>query len=129
MDNFALVRPEHLNHQGYLFGGALLKWVDEFAWLVASRDFPGCTFVTVAMDDIVFRQRVDNGSILRFSILPAQQGHTSITYTVDVWADAPGAMVERQVFSTRITFVRLDAAGKKQALPAAGPLRSGAAAG
>ena len=129
MDNFALVRPEHLNHQGYLFGGALLKWVDEFAWLVASRDFPGCTFVTVAMDDIAFRQRVDNGSILRFSILPAQQGHTSITYTVDVWADAPGAMEERQVFSTRITFVRLDEAGKKQALPAAGPLRSGAAAG
>ena len=57
METFALVRPEHLNHHGFLFGGALLKWVDEFAWLVASRDYPGCTFVTVAMDDIVFRER------------------------------------------------------------------------
>lgn len=124
MDTFALVRPEHLNHQGFLFGGALLKWVDEFAWLVASRDYPGCTFVTVAMDDIVFRHRVENGSILRFAILPEQRGHTSITYTVEVWADAPGAVEERRVFTTRITFVRIDGTGNKQPLPAASPLRS-----
>ena len=124
MDNFALVRPEHLNHQGYLFGGALLKWVDEFAWLVASRDFPGCTFVTVAMDDIVFRKRVDNGSILRFSILPLQQNHTSTNYAVEVFADAPGATTEIEVFSTNITFVHVDTAGNKQPLPDVGPLRS-----
>lgn len=124
MNNFTLVRPEHLNHHGYLFGGALLKWVDEFAWLVASRDFPTCTFVTVAMDDIVFRHRVDNGSILRFSILPEQQGRTSITYTVDVFADAPGATREEQVFSTRITFVRVDEAGRKTPLPEMPVLRS-----
>lgn len=31
MENFTLVRPEHLNHHGYLFGGVLLKWVDEYA--------------------------------------------------------------------------------------------------
>ncbi|TYB32288.1 MAG: acyl-CoA thioesterase, partial [Flexistipes sinusarabici] len=24
MENFRLVRPEHLNHHGYLFGGVLL---------------------------------------------------------------------------------------------------------
>ena len=124
MDNFTLVRPEHLNHHGYLFGGVLLRWVDEFAWLVASRDFPGCTLVTVALDEIVFRHRVDNGSILRFSILPQRQGRTSITYSVDVYADAPGASAEEGVFSTRITFVRLDDDGKKTALPEQPVLRS-----
>jgi acyl-CoA hydrolase len=124
MDNFTLVRPEHLNHHGYLFGGALLRWVDEFAWLVASRDFPRCTLVTVALDEIVFRHRVDNGSILRFSILPQRQGRTSITYSVDVYADAPGARAEEGVFSTRITFVRLDENGKKTPLPEQPVLRS-----
>ena len=126
METFALVRPEHLNHQGYLFGGALLKWVDEFAWLVASRDFPGCTFVTVAMDDIVFREPVANGSILRFVILPQRQGHTSVGYGVEVWADAPGAGREHRVFSTRITFVRVDKEGKKTPLPPGPPRHSAA---
>jgi len=28
MNNFTLVRPEHLNYHGYLFGGMILKWVD-----------------------------------------------------------------------------------------------------
>ncbi|MEJ2525186.1 MAG: hypothetical protein P8Y73_06405 [Desulfuromonadales bacterium] len=33
-----------------------LQWVDEYAWLVASRDFPGCPLVTVGMDKISFRK-------------------------------------------------------------------------
>jgi acyl-CoA hydrolase len=117
MDTFALVRPEHLNHHGFLFGGAMLKWVDEFAWLVASREFPGCTFVTVGMDEIVFRHPVLNGSILRFHILSLHQGRTSVSYGVEVFADAPGAAEEKMVFTTRVTFVRVDAEGRKAPLP------------
>jgi acyl-CoA hydrolase len=118
MDNYSLVRPEHLNHHGFLFGGVLLKWVDEFAWLTASLDFPECTLVTVAMDNIQFKQRVLNGSILRFHIIPLRLGDTSVTYTVEVLADEPGAAEEKRVFSTTITFVRVDDAGRKLALPA-----------
>lgn len=117
MDNFTIVRPEHLNHHGYLFGGTMLRWIDEFSWLVASRDFPGCTLVTVAMNDIQFRQRVHNGSILRFHILPRQLGTTSVRYSVDVYADAPGADNEHCVFSTEVTFVGVDQLGRKQVLP------------
>jgi len=54
----------------------MLRWMDEFSWLVASRDFPGCTLVTAAMYDSHFRQRVDNGSIFRFHILPQHLGTT-----------------------------------------------------
>ena len=100
MDTFTMVRPEHLNHHGYLFGGSMLKWVDEYAWLVAARDFPGCTLVTRGMDRIVFSKQVRNGSILRFSILPWKQGNSSVTYTVEVYADRPGGLEEEQVFST-----------------------------
>lgn len=124
MDNFTLVRPEHLNHHGYLFGGALLKWVDELAWLAASRDFAGCTLVTVGMEKIQFRQRVENGSILRFSILPLTQGSSAVTYSVEVFADAPGGREETPVFSNRITFVRLDEQGRKCPLPKVERMRS-----
>ena len=124
MNNYTIVRQEHLNHYCFLFGGALLQWVDEFAWLVASRDFPGCPLVTIGMDKINFLQPVANGSILRFSILPLEQGTTSVQYAVSVFADAPGASEESEVFSTTITFVHVDKDGGKQPLPHNGPLRS-----
>ncbi len=124
MDNYTIVRQEHLNHYGFLFGGAMLKWVDEFAWLVASRDFPGCPLVTVAMDRISFSQPVANGAILRFRILPVKQGDTSIQYSVNVFADEPGASQEKEVFSTTITFVHIDRSGRKHSLPRQSVLRS-----
>jgi len=117
MDTYAIVRPEHLNHHGYLFGGAMLKWIDEYAWLVASRDFPGCTLVTIGMDEIVFKHRVGNGAILRFQIEPVKKGGSSVRYGVEVFSDEPGALDEKHVFSTTITFVRLDDEGNKCPLP------------
>lgn len=130
MDNYTIVRKEHLNHYGYLFGGTLLSWVDEFAWIFASLDFPGCGLVTVGMDKADFTERIESGSILRFSILPSQRGTSSISYSVVVYADAPGALAEKIVFSTKVTFVRIDAQGRKAPLPATLLLRSeGAGAG
>lgn len=117
MDNFTLVRPEHLNHHGYLFGGVMLKWIDENAWMAATREFPGCTMVTISMEACHFKHRVENGAILRFRMQRAEQGRTSVTYTVDVLADEPGANQEKEVFSTRVTFVRLDEKGRPYRLP------------
>jgi acyl-CoA hydrolase len=124
MNTFTHVRPEHLNHYGYLFGGQLLKWVDENAWLVATLDFPGCRLVTRGMGESDFKTPVANGSILRFNITPFRHGETSITYTVDVLADEPGAKSEKHVFSTRVTFACVDEEGRKRPLPRHGPLRS-----
>lgn len=125
MNTFTIVRPEHLNHHGYLFGGQLLKWVDENAWLIAARDFPGCLLLTRAMDRIDFKTRVVSGSILRFSILPHHQGRTSITYSVEVFSDEPGADEEKHVFSTKVIFVSVDENGVKRLLPKKDSYRSG----
>ncbi|TWI71720.1 acyl-CoA hydrolase [Desulfobotulus alkaliphilus] len=124
MNTYTIVRPEHLNHHGYLFGGAMLRWVDEYAWLVASRDFQGCTLVTVAMEDLQFRKRAVSGSILRFEILPERLGNSSVRYRVSVFADAPGASGEEEIFSTGVTFVGLDEKGEKKALPRLDHFRS-----
>src|SRR5574344_438044 len=97
MDTFTLVRTEHLNHNGKLFGGQLLKWVDEFAWLAAARDFCGSVLVTRAMDHSEFRHAVPNGSILRFHIEQRHVGTTSALYSVDVWADMPGHREEKLI--------------------------------
>ncbi|MFN2267868.1 MAG: acyl-CoA thioesterase [Desulfonatronovibrio sp.] len=116
MNNYTLVRPEHLNHHGFLFGGMMLKWVDEFAWLAASKEFRGCKLVTVAMNEIRFTQQVPLGSILRFNIEYVRQGVTSVTYNVVVYSDEPGKHSERRVFANSITFVRVDDEGQKKKL-------------
>jgi len=117
MINYVNVRPEHLNFHGYLFGGEMLRWLDEFAWMAASRDYPGATFVTVAIDNIVFKNRVVNGSILRFVIEIDKTGEKSITYNVNVFCDEPGASDEKEVFSSKITFVNIGKDGKSVPLP------------
>ena len=117
LDTFTIVRPEHLNHRGFLFGGQLLKWADEFSWVVAARDFRGYYLVTRGMDNIDFKTAVPNGSILRFQILPFRQGNTSVTYRTEVYSDEYKREGEKLVFSTHITFVSVDDDGEKQALP------------
>ncbi len=114
MDHYKLVRPEHLNHHGSLFGGFLLQWIDELAYITANLDFPGNRFVTIALDNVEFRQGVNNGEILKFQVALDRQGTTSVHYRVSVygtrWRPAP----EATVFETRISLVNVDEAGKKQ---------------
>ena len=117
MESYKVVRPEHLNHYGYLFGGFLLKWVDEISWIAASRDYPGCQFVTVAMDKVEFRKSVRQGTVLRFKSRRAKAGSTSVQYTVKVYADDLATGEEQSIFSTHVTFVCLDGDGHKVKLP------------
>ncbi|OGV73156.1 MAG: acyl-CoA thioesterase [Lentisphaerae bacterium RIFOXYB12_FULL_65_16] len=120
MENHKLVLPEHLNHYGYLFGGHLLKWVDECAWIAATLDYPGCSFVTLAMDRVEFRRSVRQGTVLRFEIERVRQGTTSVQYRVTVYDGKDRIPDANAVFTTHVTFVRVDDAGRKTPLPEAG---------
>ena len=114
MENHKLVLPEHLNQYGFLFGGHLLKWVDEVAWIASSLDYPGFKFVTIAMDRVEFHQSVHQGTILNFSTERTKVGNTSVSYAVEVFQ---GSEPSRQpVFSTTVTFVRIGDDGKKKPL-------------
>ncbi|MDC7124072.1 MAG: acyl-CoA thioesterase [Spirochaetales bacterium] len=113
MESFKIVRPEHLNHHGVLFGGEMLKWVDEYAWLSACRDFSGCRWVTIGMDKVEFKNMVLPGSILHFCTDIEKKGNTSVTYLVRVFADEEGAKDEKEVFSTLVTLVNVDKDGQK----------------
>ncbi len=116
MNTYTVVRPEHLNHAGYLFGGQMLRWVDEYAWLAATRDFPVCRFVTRAMNKVDFRRQVPTGAILRFACRRHAAGTTSVVYRVVVHATPPGGGKSEIVFKTQIVFVNLDEAGQKTPL-------------
>ena len=116
MINHKLVLPEHLNHYGYLFGGYLLHWVDEYAYITANLDFPGHRFVTIGLDNVVFRKSIRLGSVLKFDINRTRLGSTSAGYNVKVFSDSIESGEEELVFDTNITFVNVDEEGNKQAI-------------
>ena len=64
----ALVRPEHLNQHGKLFGGYMLRWVDEYAYIAALEDYPRARFVTRAIEAASFTRGVDCGALLTFDV-------------------------------------------------------------
>ncbi len=111
METHRLVLPEDLNQYGFLFGGRLLRWVDEASWIAASLDYPECRFVTIAMDKVEFRHSVRDGTILSVRSERARLGKSSVTYEVTVHRGRAGE--GDPVFSTRVTFVNVDEAGRK----------------
>jgi acyl-CoA hydrolase len=106
--------PGDLNHYGSLFGGRMLAWVDEAAWIAASTEFPHCQFVTIAMDKVEFRQGAGDGTILKINCTLAKKGNSSVTYQVVV-TDAKHTS-EIPVFQTKVTFVSVNDQGEKRAI-------------
>lgn len=111
METHHLVLPSDLNHYGSLFGGRLLAWIDEAAWIAASAEFPHCQFVTIGMDKIEFRHGVGDGTILRIFCEMVKLGTTSVTYQVLV-TDVKNAP-QVPVFQTNVTFVSVNDRGEK----------------
>jgi acyl-CoA hydrolase len=113
MNHRKLVQPEHMNEQGALFGGYLLKWLDEYAYITACIDHPNNRFVTIGLDKVEFRHPIALGEILRFTVTEARKGTTSIEYLVEAFGEKEATSDTTALFATKITFVNLDAAGGK----------------
>ncbi len=113
VEYYKLIIPEHLNHHDKLFGGNTLKWIDEFAYITASLEFPGNNFLTIALDNVVFRKAVCRGEIMRFVITLNYLGRTSVQYNVRTFGTRENKDVDEVLFETKITFVAVDSDGNK----------------
>jgi len=116
MENYKLVLRGDLNQNGYLYGGNLLKWIDEYAWIAATLDYPESSLVTIALDKVTFKKSIKEGTILKFVINKTKTGNTSVQYYVEVFCSTKCHDKMDMVFSTHITFVNLDEEGNKKSL-------------
>jgi acyl-CoA hydrolase len=114
VEHYKLVLPEHLNHHGNLFGGNMLKWIDELAYITANQEYPGHTFLTIALDNVVFRKSLSVGEIVRFVITRCHLGKTSVQYNVKAYGTRHHKQVDEVLFETKITFVSVDDEGNKK---------------
>src|SRR5580698_10253902 len=85
--NYFLVRHQDLNHAGTLFGGRMLAWADELAYIAASLSFPGCTFVTKIFEKFDFIKGPGEGAIVRLDAYVKARGNSSVRIVVTgAWA-------------------------------------------
>ena len=78
------VKPEDLNPNGTLFGGSLLKWIDEEAAIYAIVQLGTQKVVTKLMSEINFVSSARQGDIIELGITATDFGRTSITLTCQV---------------------------------------------
>lgn len=82
-----LICPAHINHYGRLFGGQLLKWIDELAGIVAIRHC-GCTVTTAAIDNLQFQAPAYTGDMIVLQGRVTYVGRTSMEIRVDTYREA-----------------------------------------
>lgn len=82
-----LICPAHINHYGRLFGGNLLKWIDELAGIVAIRHC-GTTVTTAAIDNLQFQAPAYSGDMIVLQGRVTYVGRTSMEIRVDTYREA-----------------------------------------
>ena len=81
-----LVFPDQTNHQGDMFGGAALAFMDKVAFLAAAR-FARRSFVTAAVERMDFKSPVLVGDIVDVTGEVRSVGRTSLTVRVKLVAE------------------------------------------
>ncbi|WP_168581738.1 acyl-CoA thioesterase [Gephyromycinifex aptenodytis] len=73
------VKPEDLNANGTLFGGSLLRWIDEEAAIYAILQLGNERCVTKYMSEINFVSSAWQGDLIELGLAPTRFGRTSLT--------------------------------------------------
>ena len=81
-----LICPAHINHYGRLFGGQLLKWIDELAGIVAIRHC-GATVTTAAIDNLQFHAPAYSGDMIVLEGVVTSVGRSSMEVRVDTYRE------------------------------------------
>ncbi len=109
--------PADANQNGDIFGGWIMAQVDVAGGTVAGRIARG-RVATVAVKEFVFKQPVQVGDLLSFYVDVERIGTTSVTVTVEVYAERrPTDPQVVKVTEATLTYVAIDAGGRPRPVP------------
>ncbi|GHE23696.1 acyl-CoA thioesterase [Sphingobacterium griseoflavum] len=106
------IKPEDLNPNGSLFGGTLLRWIDEEAVIYAIVQLGNPHVVTKYISEINFVSSAKKGDIIEMGIEAVNFGRTSLTMRCVV----RNKITRKIILSIdRLVFVNLDPEGNPTA--------------
>ena len=83
---FKAVFPGETNHYDTLFGGVALQWMDEVAFIAATR-FSREKIVTITSDKVNFKTPIPTGSLVELDAQIVRVGVSSIEVKVSVYKE------------------------------------------
>ncbi|MBY0386221.1 acyl-CoA thioesterase [bacterium] len=112
-----LVMPDQINPNGTLFGGVLLSWIDQAAYMSAQMHSGRPFVVTVSMDQIVFHKPIFMGDHVVLKSQITSVGRTSMEIFVVVDREDGCNGFKEYATHAWVTFVALDHAKKPTRVP------------
>jgi uncharacterized protein (TIGR00369 family) len=111
-----LMQPEHANNLGNVHGGWIMKLVDEAGALACMRHAQR-RVVTVAIDQMVFRQPIRIGDLVILNAEVTYAGRTSMEAEVQVTAENPITGERMHTNTAYLVYVALDESGQPAQVP------------
>ncbi len=107
-----LIKPGDLNANNTLFGGSLLKWIDEEAGIYAMTKLSSVKVVTKFLSEINFISSAKQGDVIEIGLEFVALGRSSITFKCEV-----RNLFNKQVIIAieKIVFVKVDHNEKPEA--------------
>jgi acyl-CoA hydrolase len=115
-DMVEYVLPQHANIGGTVFGGQIMAWVDLCAAICAQRH-AGHPCVTAFVDDLLFKQPVRVGQVVRLRASIMAAFRTSMEIDVQVTGEDTVTGETWPTVECRVTFVAMDAERKPTPVP------------
>ena len=106
-----LVFPQDTNPLGTLYGGTALQWMDEVAFLAATR-YARRQVVTVSMDRVDFKVPIPQGSIVELIGEVMETGRSSMVVRVRILIEDAMAGTQELAIEGRLIMVAVNAAMK-----------------
>jgi uncharacterized protein (TIGR00369 family) len=111
-----LMQPEHANSHGNVHGGWIMKLVDEAGALACMRHAQS-RVVTIAVDQMTFRNPIRIGDLVILTAEVSYVGHTSMEAEVNVDAENPLTGVKIHTNTAYLVYVALDEAENPTPVP------------
>ena len=115
-----IVLPNDANALNALLGGRLMHWID-LAGAMAAHRHSRQWVVTASIDHLDFLVPVRVGDLVILKSSVNRVFHTSMEVGVKVWVENYRSEQNQHVSSAYLTFVAIDAAGNRLAVPPAIP--------
>jgi acyl-CoA hydrolase len=116
-NHYLLVRQEHLNQYGNLFGGRVLAVIDELAFIACTLTWPGNNFVTRVVEDAEFTAPARKGDLLRFDFHIESVGRTSVQVHVVMNVFDQRTRQRKESFNGKVVMVCVDEEGNPMPVP------------
>jgi acyl-CoA hydrolase len=104
---FKVIFPNTLNDHDTLFGGTAMQWMDEVAYITATR-FTRKKMVTVSADKVKFILPIKPGTIAEIIGNVFKVGHVKITIIVEIYIEDMQNNNKQKAVEALFTFAAID---------------------